>query len=247
MGTQELVGRRALVTGATSGIGRAIARSLACAGAEVVVTGRRVAQGNETVDLITADGGRATYIQADLGEPAEIDRLAQLAGEVDILANNAGFYPMVPTVAVTPDEFQRIYDVNLRGAYFLTAAIAPRMAASGGGTIVNTSSIGARIGMPIAAAYSGSKAALESMTRSWAVEFGPSGVRVNAVCAGTIVTDALLGMFPVEVLQQSSAMGPLGRPGTPEEIAEVVLFLASPRSSFVTGEVIVADGGYSVP
>ncbi|MFF1816600.1 SDR family NAD(P)-dependent oxidoreductase [Kribbella sp. NPDC058245] len=243
----ELWGKKALVTGATSGIGRAIARSFAAAGAEVVVTGRRAEQGAETVELITGAGGKATYVQADFGEMAEVERLAQLVGEVDILANNAGYYPMVPTTALTPDEYQRIYDVNLRSAYFLTAAIAPRMAASGGGTIVNTSSIGARIGMPVAAAYSGTKAALESMTRSWAVEFGPSGVRVNAVCAGAVRTETLLAMVPEEVLQETSAQGPLGRIGTAEEIAEVVLFLASPRSSFVTGAVIVADGGFSVP
>ena len=243
----ELWGKKALVTGATSGIGRAIAQSFAAAGAEVVVTGRRAEQGAETVDLITAAGGKATYIQADLAEMTEVERLAELVGEVDILANNAGYYPMVPTAALTPDEYQRIYDVNLRSAYFLTSALASRMAANGGGTIVNTSSIGARIGMPVAAAYSGTKAALESMTRSWAVEFGPSGVRVNAVCAGAVRTDTLLAIVPEEVLQVTSAPAPLGRVGTPEEIAEVVLFLASPRSSFVTGAVIVADGGYSVP
>jgi len=242
----ELWGKKALVTGATSGIGRAVARSFAAAGADVVVTGRRAEQGAETVELITGAGGRATYLQADLGELAEVERLAKTVGDIDILINNAGFYPMVPTTAVTPDEFQRIYDVNLRSAYFLTAAVAPRMAANGGGTIVNTSSIGARIGMAVAAAYSGTKAALESMTRSWAVEFGPS-VRVNAVCLGAIRTDTLLSIVPEEVLQASSAQGPLGRVGTPEEIAEVVLFLASPRSSFVTGAVLVADGGYSVP
>ncbi|GAA1702940.1 SDR family NAD(P)-dependent oxidoreductase [Kribbella sp. NPDC056951] len=243
----ELWGKKALVTGATSGIGRAIAQSFAKAGAEVVVTGRRAEQGAETVELITAAGGQATYVQADFSDMAEVERLAQLVGDVDILANNAGYYPMVPTTALTPDEYQRIYDVNLRSAYFLTAALAPRMAATGGGTIVNTSSIGARIGLPVAAAYSGTKAALESMTRSWAVEFGPSGVRVNAVCAGGVRTEALLSIMPEEALAQSSAPAPLGRIGTPEEIAEVVLFLASPRSSFVTGAVIVADGGYSVP
>jgi NAD(P)-dependent dehydrogenase (short-subunit alcohol dehydrogenase family) len=243
----ELWGKKALVTGATSGIGRAVARSFAAAGADVVVTGRRAEQGAETVALITGAGGRATYLQADLGELAEVERLAQSVGDIDILINNAGFYPMVPTTAVTPDEFQRIYDVNLRSAYFLTAAIAPRMAAIGGGTIVNTSSIGAKIGLPVAAAYSGTKAALESMTRSWAVEFGPSGVRVNAVCLGAVRTDTLLSIVPEEVLQETSAQGPLGRVGTPEEVAEVILFLASPRSSFVTGAVLVADGGFSVP
>src|SRR4051812_41561175 len=108
----ELWGKKALVTGATSGIGRAIAQSFAAAGAEVVVTGRRAEQGTETVDLITAAGGKATYIQADLAELADVDRLAEQVGDVDILANNAGYYPMVPTAALTPDEYQRIYDVN---------------------------------------------------------------------------------------------------------------------------------------
>lgn len=184
---------------------------------------------------------------ADLADLGELDRLTETVGEIGILVNNAGFYPMVPTVAVTPDEFQRIYDVNLRSAYFLTASIAPRMAAAGGGAIVNTSSIGARIGMPVAAAYSGTKAALESMTRSWSVEFGSAGVRVNAVCAGMIRTDKLLEIVPEEQMQFLGAQAPLGRYGTSEDIAEVVLFLASPRSSFVTGAVIVADGGVSVP
>ncbi|MEV8371915.1 SDR family oxidoreductase [Kribbella sp. NPDC056861] len=244
MNTQELAGQRALVTGATSGIGRAIARALAAAGAEVVVTGRRAELGAETVELIVADGGRATFEAADLGELAEVERLVQVAGDVGILINNAGFYPMVPTAALTPEVYQQVYDVNLRSAYFLTAAIAPRM--SSGSAIVNTSSTGAQIGMPIAAGYSGSKAALESMTRSWAVEFGPAGIRVNAVCAGMIRTDKLLEMVPEEGFRQFSAPWPLGRAGTPEEIAEVTLFLASPRASFVTGAVIVADGGQTI-
>ncbi|MDX6264797.1 MAG: hypothetical protein QOH84_6485 [Kribbellaceae bacterium] len=244
MSTQELYGQKALVTGATSGIGRAIARSLAAAGAEVVVTGRRAELGAETVQQIEADGGRATFVPADLGELDDLERLAETVGDIGILINNAGFYPMVPTVALTAEEFGRVYDVNLRSAYFLTAAIAPRM--STGSAIVNVSSTGAQIGMAIAAGYSGSKAALESMTRSWAVEFGPAGIRVNAVCAGMIKTGKLLEIFPEEGMQQVSAPWPLGRPGLPEEIAEVALFLASPRASYVTGAVVVADGGQTI-
>jgi NAD(P)-dependent dehydrogenase (short-subunit alcohol dehydrogenase family) len=244
MTTQELSGQKALVTGATSGIGRAIARSLAAAGAEIVVTGRRAELGAETVKLIEADGGRATFVPADLGELGEVERLAREAGDVGILVNNAGFYPMVPTTALSAVEYQSMYDVNLRSAYFLTAAIAPRMVP--GSAIVNISSTGAQIGMAIAAGYSGTKAALESMTRSWAVEFGPAGIRVNAVCAGMIRTDKLLEILPEEGLQQVSVPWPLGRPGTPEEIAEVALFLASPRASYVTGAVVVADGGQTI-
>ncbi|MDX6284326.1 MAG: hypothetical protein QOH03_5397 [Kribbellaceae bacterium] len=244
MSTQELSGQKALVTGATSGIGRAIACSLAAAGAEVVVTGRRAELGAETVALIEADGGRATFVAADLGELDQVERLAREAGDVGILVNNAGFYPMVPTTALSAAEYQSVYDVNLRSAYFLTAALAPRMSA--GSAIVNVSSTGAQIGMAIAAGYSGSKAALESMTRSWAVEFGPAGIRVNAVCAGMIKTDKLLELVPEEGMQQVSAPWPLGRPGLPEEIAEVALFLASPRASYVTGAVVVADGGQTI-
>ncbi|MFI5707976.1 SDR family NAD(P)-dependent oxidoreductase [Kribbella sp. NPDC051620] len=244
MSIQELAGQRALVTGATSGIGRAIARSLAASGAEVVVTGRRAELGAETVALIEGDGGRATFVPADLGELDDLERLTDEAGDIAILVNNAGFYPMVPTVALTAAEYQRMYDVNLRSAYFLTAALAPKMGA--GSTIINISSTGARLGMEVASGYSGTKGALESMTRAWAVEFGSLGVRSNAICAGLIRTDKLLETFPEEAMQQVSASWPVARPGTPEDIAEVALFLASPRSSYITGTVIVADGGLSI-
>jgi NAD(P)-dependent dehydrogenase (short-subunit alcohol dehydrogenase family) len=237
--SRNLEGQKALVTGATSGIGRAIALQLARDGAEVTVHGRDAARGDETVKAIEASGGRARFIAANLSDPAEVRRLAEDAGDVDILVNNAGFSVFGATAGLEVEKFDALFASNVRAPFFLVAALAPGMAARGKGSIINISSMAGQIGLAGGAAYGASKAALVSMTRSWAAEFSHNGVRVNAVTAGPVFTG---GAAP----DRTEALGKttlLDRAADPEEIAEVVGFLASPRASYMTGAIVAVDGG----
>lgn len=243
MSTKELEGKKALVTGATSGIGRAIAVKLAEAGATVYLTGRRAELGKETVELIEQAGGTGHFIVSDIASVDDVHKLAIEVGEVDVLVNNAGIFPFSPTPEQSLDSYQQVFDVNVRGTYFLTAALAPAMVAKGRGSIVNVSSIAAVIGTPVGSVYNASKAAMDALTRSWAVEFGAAGVRVNSVAPGPIATDAAL-QGAGELFETITELTALKRVGQPDEIAEAVLFLASEKSSYVTGSIITADGGY---
>jgi NAD(P)-dependent dehydrogenase (short-subunit alcohol dehydrogenase family) len=229
----------ALVTGATSGIGRAVARKLAADGFAVIVHGRDAARGAAVVDEITASGGQARFIAAELTELSGIERLADAASEVDVLVNNAGFSWFGSTADLAPATFDQLFAANVRSAYYLVAAIAPRMAKRGTGSIINLGSMAGQIGLAGGAAYSATKAALASLTRSWAAEFSPQGVRVNTIAAGPAYTD---GAVP----DRTTALGGttlLARAAQPEEIADVVAFLASPKAGYITGAVIAADGG----
>jgi NAD(P)-dependent dehydrogenase (short-subunit alcohol dehydrogenase family) len=174
-----------------------------------------------------------------LNDPAAITRLAKEAGEVDILVNNAGFYTFAPTAEFALAVFDDMLAANLRAPFYLVAALAPGMAARGKGNIINISSIASSIGLVGAAAYGATKAALESLTRSWAAEYSPSGVRVNTVASGPIYTRP----EEKEMYDTIGATTALKRAAQPEEIAEVVAFLASPRASYVTGAIVAADGG----
>jgi NAD(P)-dependent dehydrogenase (short-subunit alcohol dehydrogenase family) len=228
----------ALVTGATSGIGRAVAVRLAEEGAEVIVHGRDAIRGAATVDTITNAGGRARFVAADLGDPADVRRLAEAAGDVDILVNNGGFSWFGPTANLDLDTFDALFASNVRAPYYLVAAFAPGMVARGGGSIVNVGSMAGRIGLAGGAAYGATKAALSSLTRSWAAEFSPHNVRVNTIAPGPVHTGA-----SVERIETLGATTLLGRAAQPDEIAEVIAFLASPKAGYVTGAVIAADGG----
>jgi NAD(P)-dependent dehydrogenase (short-subunit alcohol dehydrogenase family) len=230
---------RALVTGATSGIGRAAAMKLASDGFEVIVHGRDVGRGTQVVEEIERMGGHARFVAADLADPAEVRRLADDAGDVEVLVNNGGFSWFGTTADLDVDTFDALFASNVRAPYLLVSALAPRMAARGTGSIINLSSMAGQIGLAGGAACGATKASLSSLTRAWAAEFSPSGVRVNAVAPGPVHTG---GAVP----ERTEALGNttlLRRAASPEEIAEVISFLASPRASYVTGAVVAADGG----
>jgi NAD(P)-dependent dehydrogenase (short-subunit alcohol dehydrogenase family) len=236
---RDLEGVSALVTGASSGIGRAAAEDLARHGAEVIVHGRDAGRGSAVVDHITAEGGKARFVAADLSDVAQLDDLAGQAGGVDVLVNNAGISWFGPTADLDVTTFDRLFAANVRAPYFLVAALAPKMAARGSGSIINVGSQASQIGMPGGAAYGATKGALASMTRSWAAEFSPAGVRVNTVVSGPVYT-------PIQSAEQSEAVGAttiMARAAQPDEIASVIVFLASPKASYITGAVIAADGG----
>jgi NAD(P)-dependent dehydrogenase (short-subunit alcohol dehydrogenase family) len=243
MSTKELQGKKALVTGATSGIGRAIALKLAEAGAPVYATGRRAEHGKQTVELIERAGGTGHFVVADVANLDDVRRLAAEVGEVDVLVNNAGVFPSSPTPEQSRHDYDQIFDVNVRATYFLTAALVPAMVARKKGAIVNVSSMAGQIGTPESSVYNASKAAMDALTRSWAVEFGAAGVRVNSVAPGLIRTDMAVDMLG-EIFEPVSQSTPLARAGEPEEVAEAVAFLASDRAGYITGAVLLADGGY---
>ncbi|MEU4482962.1 SDR family oxidoreductase [Micromonospora sp. NPDC023966] len=241
----ELQGRSALVTGGNSGIGRAAATALARLGAHVVISGRDPERGNQVVRDIRASGGRADFVAVDLRDEASARELAararELAGEVDILVNNAGIYPFGPTEQTSEQTFDAVFALNVKVPYFLVAELAPEMAKRGHGAIINLTTMVAEFGMAGMSLYGASKAALVLLTKSWAAEYGPHGVRVNGVSPGPTRTEGTAVMG--EDLDQLATMAPAGRPGSAEEIAEAVTFLATDRASFVHGAILPVDGG----
>jgi len=238
----ELDSKKALVTGGTSGIGREVAKQLAELGAEVYVTGRDAGRGAEAVAEIEGAGGTAHFVAADLADFDAVGKLAEEVGAVDILVNNAGIFSFAPAPEESREAFEAMFDVNVRAPYFLTAALAPGMAGRGGGAIVNVSTMVAELGMPTSSAYAASKAALASLTRTWASEFAESGVRVNAVTVGPTSTGGASAMSDDEVAFVRG-LTKLNRSAEPREIAEAIAFLASPRASYVTGANVAVDGG----
>ena len=237
-----LAGQTALVTGATAGIGRAVALRLADLGADVLVHGRDAARADLVIAEILDAGGTARFLGADLTDADDTLRLAADAGRVDILVNNAGIYAFTSTPDTDAASFDRHFAINTRAPFLLVGALAPAMAARGHGSIINVTSTAATSPAPIGGAYGASKAAVELLTRSWATEFAAQGVRVNAVSPGptrTAGTQEMLGEH-IEMLGRGNLRGTVGEP---EEIAAVVGFLASPESSYVNGSVFVADGG----
>src|SRR6516225_7054435 len=222
--TTDLQGTTALVTGATSGIGRATAVALAKQRSHVAVAGRNRQRGDQVVNEITAAGGRAVFVAADLTDAASARRLAVEAteqlGQVDIVA---------------------VFDLNVRVPFFLVAELGPAMAARGHGAIINLSTMVAEYGNVGTSLYGASKAAVVSMTKTWAAEYGPHGVRVNAVSPGPTSTEGTAGM--TDALGQLAAPAPAGRPASADEIAEAIVFLASQRASYIHGAILPVDGG----
>ena len=243
MESNRLNGRTALVTGSTSGIGRAIAKALAAEGATVAVSGRDAGRGAQAVAAI---GGDAVFVPADLGTADGARDLAAratdaLGGRIDILVNNAGVYPSGPTADLDDASVDALLGVNIRAPHVLVGALAPAMAARGEGVIVNLGSWISQIGLGQGALYGATKAAVEQMSRSWAAEYGAAGVRVNAVSPGVTITEGNADAGPI--LDQMVARTPAGRVGQPEEIAAAVVFLASDDAAFVHGATFSVDGG----
>jgi NAD(P)-dependent dehydrogenase (short-subunit alcohol dehydrogenase family) len=246
--TQRLAGKTALVTGATSNIGRAIAIAFAREGAQVVVHGRDSHRGEDVVEQIGRAGGRAQFLAAPLDGSASASRhlatraTEMLGGRVDILVNSAGIFPGHSTPATDETTFDDVVAVNMKAPFFLVAAIAPAMVTQGGGTIINLGSWIARLGIPIGALYSSTKGAIETLTRAWAAEFGPHGVRVNAISPGVIRT-ASLTETTGDLAETMMHGTPAGRSGPPDAVAAAAVWLASDEAVFVQGAVVDVDGG----
>ncbi len=240
-----LKNRTALVTGSTSGIGRAAALALAAQGAHVIVSGRDAERGAAAVDAITGAGGTAEFIAADLSTPEGAQRLAAAAvadgRPVDILVNNAGIFPFGATADVTDADLHSVYMTNVLVPFILVRELAPRMAERGSGVVINTTSGAASKAAAGQALYGSSKATLDYLTRAWAAEFGPSGVRVNAVSPGPTRTEgtAVLGDGPSQMAQSI----PARRVGDPTELAAAYAFLASDEASYIHGAVLAVEGG----
>lgn len=245
----RLAGRTALVTGASSGIGEAIARVLAAAGAEVVAHGRDADRARRVVDEITARGGRAHALLADLsGPPGGVRTLARearavLDGSVDILVNNAGVYTVVPTPALADDQLDAMLTTNVRAPHVLVAELAPAMAERGSGSIVNIGSWMGRVGVPAGAVYTATKAAIEQMTRTWAAEYGTHGVRVVTVAPGATATPG--NADSADQLAAMTASTPAGVPVRPVDVAFAVRWAVSEEGAFLQGSILDVDGGIS--
>ena len=236
----------ALITGGTSGIGRAVANKLGQMGVHVLVVGRNVERGEKTVAEIRTAGGQADFISSDLRDASSARQVARRAvelgnGHVDILINNAGIYPFGQTHEMTEESFDKVYSLNVKVPYFLVAELAPLMAKRGKGAIVNLSTMVADYGASGMSLYGSSKAAINLLTKVWTAEYGPSGVRVNAVSPGPTRTEGTDAMG--EGLERLAAEAPAGRPATADEIAEAIVFLATDRSSFIQGAKLAVDGG----
>jgi NAD(P)-dependent dehydrogenase (short-subunit alcohol dehydrogenase family) len=244
--TETLTGSTALVTGGNSGIGRAVAIDLAAHGAHVILSGRDTARGEQAVAAIRASGGKADFVATSLSDEASARDLARQAtelggGHVDILVNSAGIFPFGPTHEATEADFDSVFAVNVKVPFFLVAELAPAMAARGKGAIINITTMVAQFGQAGMSLYGSSKAALVLLTKAWAAEYGPSGVRVNAVSPGPTRTEGTAPMG--DALDQLAAGAPHGRPGLPEDIAPAVTYLASDDASFVHGAILPVDGG----
>ena len=240
-------GKVALVTGGTSGIGKATAIEFARAGAKVVVSGRREKEGAEVVRHIEKLGGEAAFVRADVAKDADVKAMVKFAvdtfGKIDIAFNNAGVEWIGPLDQATEAEYRRVFDTNVWGVLNSMRHEIPAMLRNGGGVIVNTSSVVGHVGFPQVSIYNGSKHAVEGLTKSVALEFAKQNIRINAVAPGPIATEMWDRVSGGGVGDEITAIVPAGRTGSSEEVAAAVLYLASDAAKFTTGTSLVVDGG----
>jgi 3-oxoacyl-[acyl-carrier protein] reductase len=250
MSTKKLNGKVAVVTGASKGIGAAIARELAAEGATVVVNYSSSKEGaDRVVAEVAKNGGKAVAVKANVSTRAGVEALFAEVGKmfehIDILVNNAGVYEFAALEAITEDQFRKLFDLNVLGLTLSTQAAAKRFSPAGG-SIINISSVVSTLGVPESALYSGTKGAVDSITRSLARELGPRGIRVNAIAPGLIETEGTnsAGITESDFRKQIQAQTPLGRIGKPEDIAHAAVFFASQDSAWITGQSLNVSGGY---
>jgi len=241
----------ALVTGGTSGIGRATALEFARAGAKVVISGRREKEGREVVAAIRGSGGEAAFVQTDIAREEDVRRMVEFTtdtyGRLDVAFNNAGVEWMGPLDQATEEEYRRVFDVNVWGVLNSMRHEIPAMLKTGGGAIVNTSSVAGHIGMAQVSIYIASKHAVEGLTKAVALEFARQNIRVNAVAPAAIETEMVNRFAGTEgeMREYLKSMHPVGRMGTSEEIAAAVLYLCSDAARFTTGTTLLVDGGFT--
>ena len=237
-----------LVTGASSGIGRATAVAFAKEGAKVVVAARRVKEGEETVELIKKAGGEGFFIQTDVTQEKQVKNLigktVEIYSRLDCAFNNAGYYTVNPITEETVENYEQVFNVNVKGVFLCLKYEISQMLKQGGGTIVNCASILGLTGLSPTHLYTASKHAVLGLTKTVALEVARSNIRVNAVCPGLIDTDMTRPFFSIPFYREFINKHPMGRVGKEEEVANAVVFLCSDQASFITGEHLVIDGGF---
>ena len=238
-------GTRVMVTGASRGIGQALALAFAQAGANLVVAARRIEALDKTSDLIRREGRQVERIAFDQSNAGEIRAVLSGVSPVGVLVNNAGVEDVRPAIEVDEALWDKIVDTNLKGAFFVAQAVASGMAASGGGSIINLASLTSFVGVPTAAPYGASKSGILGMTRALAAEWGPRSIRVNAIAPGYFRTGMTEVFYANHAwVERMTAAVPLGRLGVLDDLAGAAVFLAAPASRYITGQCVVIDGGY---